>query len=350
MQSKLSPKQLEQFEKIVKNSLKVAVLAHTSLDPDAFGSALALARVLNLNYGVNTRFFTEDRIYSRWQVAFKDSVNKYVLSVPDVYTALRAYQPTTVFAVDIGHYHRLTGNPDYSRLQKFIETETKFQVCVDHHIANEPELTGLNIIADYTSTAELLFDIFHKLDLEHDTESAELLLFGLLGDLRRFRWLRDNKSFAKVEALLNIGANWHKVYSLSDFIFDDNVKEIILEAINRIRFSKYTAWVHIDNKLYSKIQHVVDPPRLVHDLIVDLISSSRKVFFLSMREKSKGKIYGSVGPALLGRGRHSVVEFAKKFGGGGHPHRAGFRVRTSEYTPEQIVELLDEYAARVRKK
>lgn len=66
-------------------------------------------------------------------------------------------------------------------------------MCIDHHKSEPDAFTLSLILSNYSSNAELIYNIFYA-DTTIDATTAEIILLGILGDTGNFRFVNSTQS------------------------------------------------------------------------------------------------------------------------------------------------------------
>lgn len=162
---------LEEIAKRIKRAKNVAIFTHMRPDGDAFGSALALSRALDI-LGVANEVCVETDIPSN--LAFVEGIDK-VQKAPS-----REYD--LLVTVDCSEVQRLGALSDeFLRAQrKKIDT-----INVDHHISN-PGYAKYNFVRECSANCMNVAALITYMGVSFDKKTAQYLLLGLLTDSGNF--------------------------------------------------------------------------------------------------------------------------------------------------------------------
>jgi bifunctional oligoribonuclease and PAP phosphatase NrnA len=171
---------------------------HENPDGDALGSLLATKLVLD-SLGKNSVMYLGGRAPLPAEYAFMP-LGELTRSVPD------DAADRVLLALDCANASRL--GPDADRL-----LQASRVLNVDHHHDN----TGFGhvnlIVADASSTGEVLYDLFRELEVELTPEMAEALYIAVVTDTGRFQYTNTTPKAHRLAAeLLERGADVHKVF------------------------------------------------------------------------------------------------------------------------------------------
>lgn len=314
----------EKFDKLVKNSRRVVITAHTSPDDDSISSVLIihayLTSILKLDSQLVKIIYTGIRS-SRWnyfknyeQVDYVDDLVNHITSTD------------LLIILDSKVVSRISQYPE--KLQN-LKLKT---ICIDHHKSDNPDDFDLYLSypqVKFSSNAELLYTIFLKDYLKNlDRELCEIILLGILGDTGNFRFI--NK-----ESLSAFGAATELIYQ----------GDISLDEL-RSKYEKIPQRnVEIFSKLLNNLTSVKIPnwPRVYYSFL-DLkslegynkndLSGGSKYFIFYFLKQIEGVEWGFIiKPSLVNDewsvtfvstpGSVNVRIIAEALNGGGHDGAAG---------------------------
>src|SRR5205809_1068968 len=111
-----------------------------------------------------------------------------------------------LLAVDCANESRLRPDPEILHL-------SAFTIDIDHHHDNTRFGDVNLIVADASSTAEVLRDVFTELDLQLTPEIAEPLYIALVTDTGRFQYANTTPKTLRLAAeLVDAGVDVHRVF------------------------------------------------------------------------------------------------------------------------------------------
>lgn len=276
----------------------IVLIAHLNPDADSLGAASAMyTHLLRLEKRV-TLFCATERIDPR--LAFLPWFDRIRHQLPA--------KSDLAISFDCGAYKRLGVEPSCPLIN------------VDHHKSNE--LYGDVNIIDITaiSTTQVLFDAFRLEGISINPKMATALYAGLLDDSHAFLSAKtDARTFLMAAELIHAKA---ESYRCADALFH--------------RHS--LAALRLKGMMFETMQLLLDARVVVHLVTAQMMahSGAREVdceaaleestglphaeLALMLRENRNGTIKGS----LRSTGDIDVEQIAKRFGGGGHKHAAGF--------------------------
>ncbi|MFO7887261.1 MAG: bifunctional oligoribonuclease/PAP phosphatase NrnA [Eubacteriales bacterium] len=307
----INQENINKLDYLIQNSKKIAVVAHADPDGDSIGSIMALREILRLrNKDVD--------FYINGEIPFN---YKFMKDVEKTSTYNENLEYDLFFALDSSDKERLGKN------SSIIDNSNK-TVCIDHHKTNEG-YCDLNIIEpDYSSTGEIIFDIFNRLNYEINKIAAENIFISIITDTGKF--IYDNagyKTFENVSKLLKMNIDKSEiikklyssepknifklksdVFNSTEFYFEDRVA---LSCLSQSILKDYSLGLKDIDGLVERLRDIENVE--ISILIKELKSKTYKI---SMR---------SLGSA-------DVSKVCEVFGGGGHKNAAGFKIDNIEYT------------------
>jgi phosphoesterase RecJ-like protein len=216
------------------------------------------------------------------------------------------------------------------------------KVDIDHHHDNSRFGDVNLIVADASSTAEVLRDVLRELEVELTPEIAEALYIALVTDTGRFQYTNTTPKALRLGAeLVEAGADVHRVFQGIYESVEFAKLKLLARALDR-------AQVYEGGKLV--VSHLVrndftdlNAPEAYSEGIIDYLRAVEGASMAALiREPPR-----SEGPARRISLRSSddeldVSAIARLSGGGGHRQAAGF---SSERSIEEITQFIhDEFA------
>lgn len=288
---------------------RFAVVSHESPDGDALGSMLGMTLGLRA-LGKDAVMYLGGSLALPAEYSFLplDELNHE----PPADIAKRV-----LVAVDCANQRRL--GPDLSPLE-----QAALVVNIDHHHDNSRFGAVNLVVADASSTAEIVSDILAALGVRLDPPLAQALYVGLVTDTGRFQYANTTpKAFRLAAALIEAGADLNAV-------FREVYETVELARLKLLGRALESARLHADGRVL--IAHLtrsdftdagaVDPHA---DGVIDVL---RQVAGTELVALVREPLERS-GPARRVSLRSSteaidVSVIARRQGGGGHRMAAGF--------------------------
>ncbi|MDY6065083.1 MAG: bifunctional oligoribonuclease/PAP phosphatase NrnA [Finegoldia sp.] len=309
---------LSLFKSLIKDNEKFALISHRDPDGDNLGSLNAFSKALT-NLGKDVKVICFDKI----------PYNLKFLSFGDNFTDQSKLDVDILICLDCANYDRL-GDVDY------VFSRAKKTVNIDHHMTNE-NYADINMVKEgYSSTCELVYDIFESLEIKIDEDMATSILTGISTDTGRFLYgATTAETLRKASDLVKFGAKIQEinlnVYQSKKFdaqllqneilsdtrIIDDHVA---LSRVSLSQLEKYKVDV-------SDIDNVINIFRDTDKIDISILIKEKATNDYKVSFRSKGEI--------------NVSEIAEKLGGGGHFNAAATRIEdTYDNVVKRILDLL----------
>lgn len=322
---------VQTLDSLIKRSFTIALVAHSSPDPDALSSLIAAKEVIEKNYD-------------------KDDVTAYAESIPQTLSfipgkntvvngslldALKTKSIDLIICLDFNQWHMV------SKLQaEAIKQEVAKQgipvVVIDHH-----EEEGKNIDADCfirvdpTSTAANLFTIFHEnLSFPLTDIEAQHLLIGIVGDTNRFKY-RYGVSQSEIlrKASIIQAASSLSIEEISNQMerYDATMLEIVAVLLKNIKtVSDTLAYTYLSESQFDEFQltrsKIGDATLFVSSNIITNVGTSKRGFLVYPHFQEENTY------TVRFRSNNNsfpVNDWAAKLGGGGHIQSAAARVHAN---------------------
>jgi len=305
---------VDKFLKILKNSKKILVTGHKNPDGDAIGSGLGLYIFLR-------KLFKEKDI----KIAFKDKVPYFLKFLPysEDIVSLESIEDTfdAIIVVDTADIKRVGCKLPLA----------KFIIEIDHHKERE-KFGNLSLVkSPLSSTSELVFEVIYLINPNLiDTNIAYNIYTGIYTDTAGFSYETVTQRTFEITAYL-LSKNINPRIIFTNLYEQNPIRKLKLLklALSRIKvwedikFSRTYILLEDLKKYkasYEDTESFVSYPRSLKDVEI-------AAFYL---EKDFGfKV------SLRSKLFFNVAKLAKKFGGGGHKHAAGFETNIKN------IELLD---------
>jgi len=244
-----------------------------------------------------------------------------------------------LLVVDCANESRLGPDPE-------ILQTARFTIDVDHHHDNTRFGSANLVVADASSTAEVLRDVFRELDITITPEIAEALYIALVTDTGRFQYSNTTPKALRLAAeLVESGADIHRVFQ---GVYE-NVQfaklKLLARALDRAQVFEGGAVV-VSYLLRDDFAEVGAAEPYSEGIIDSLRAVEGAIVSVLIREPPRAD-----GPTRRISLRSSsdevdVSAIARKSGGGGHRQAAGF---SSEASIEEIMQFIrTEYQAQAR--
>ncbi len=320
---------------LAEAKLNVVIVPHENPDGDAIGSAIGLAEIL-ANFGHRVNIVTPND-YPEFLKWFASKVNIINYDI-DKKAGKSAFKDADILIiVDFNEASRA------GKLGKKLLEFSKIKILIDHHpyptnfcdfMISEPE---------YSSTAELIFDIINKIGLEkHITQNAaEALYTGILTDTGAFNHNTSRpNTFKVVSELMKFGIDTEKIQSGVYHNFSANRMKLLGYCLNEkmVVYPEYRAAVITISK--EELKQFDFKSGDTEGFVNYPLSIKNIVFSVLFIEKEN-----LVKASFRSKGNFPTNKFAKEhFNGGGHLNASGGESKLSlKATSEKFTQLLPEF-------
>jgi phosphoesterase RecJ-like protein len=284
------------------------VVTHENPDGDALGSLLAVEIALR-QLGKDPVMYLPGRTPLPSEYGFMP-LDHLVREAPD------DAERRVLFAVDCAKEERIGDEAAVSRASLVLN--------VDHHHDNT-RFGDLNlIVADASSTGEVLRDVFAELDVELTPELAEPLYIALVTDTGRFQYANTTPKALRLAAeLVEAGADIHEVFQQVYESVEFAKLKLLARALGRAEVLEGGRIV-VSHLVRTDFAEVGASEPYSEGIIDYLRAVEGAELAVLIREQ-----LNEDAPAYKGSLRSSIDELdvsaiARRFGGGGHRQAAGF--------------------------
>lgn len=293
-------KKIESLIEKIENAKSIAISGHKNPDGDSLCSALALMKIIELNFNKKSVVIYDGNIPKELDnVPLRKEACNYKFVPEDSKYDL-------YILVDYGTKRNLGATT------KFIE-ESEFVIEFDHHYNDE--LIG-NLCFDDTekaAAAQIVYDVVRAAKFEINQEIIDLLTLAIITDTGNFKFVRHSDVFKDAAQLVDVGANMTHLVNLLN---NKNKKTVLVEskAVSNAEFfmKGRLAIATINHDDYKKLDGR-------GELVLRLLGQIHGVEYVVLLKEQKEN---QIGISL--RSRHEPVnKIAESFGGGGHLYAAG---------------------------
>ncbi|HSD94316.1 MAG TPA: bifunctional oligoribonuclease/PAP phosphatase NrnA [Syntrophales bacterium] len=298
---------IRQIAEIIQKGRTFLVTSHVRLDGDAVGSELALYEALK-SLGKEAVVYNQDRTPQMY--AF----------LPDAGVIVNRLGPLdgfdAVFVLDCSEIERMGEEaPRIAGIERIVN--------IDHHISNDRYGHLTLTDPEASSTGEMIFRLIDGMGIELTRDMAVNLYTAILTDTGAFRYSNTGpKTFAVAGRLLEKGADPAWIAQMVYETFPAVKIRLLSRALSTLEFDWQgrIAAVTVSKKMledagaqWEHTEGFVEYPRSIEGVQV-------AAFFSEISE-------GLYKVSLRSKGRFSVEEVARKFGGGGHINAAACRMQ-----------------------
>lgn len=307
--------------KETESANRIAITGHVHPDGDCIGSCLGM-------YNFITKKFPEKEVdiyLEGIQSCFNFMPNSDKIKHPSKAKKAKSYD---VFIVlDCG---------DEGRIGVLIDTfkKAKHTICIDHHLSNNSFAKTNYVVADASSTCELVGNVIEFID----KDIAECLYTGLVHDTGVFQYSAtsgDTMRFAARLMETGIDFPWIITHTFYEKTFAQNrIMGVALLNARLMDEGRIVLSTLMDKELKENgvttadLEGIVEQLRVTKEAEISVFIYEREdgIFKASTRTKSDT----------------DLSKVAVSFGGGGHAKAAGFNFKGTldEYIPKIIDKII----------
>ena len=290
----------------LKNNERFLLATHVNPDGDAIGSLGALALVLE-GMGKQVVAYCQDEVPEF--LRFLPYADRIVREI----SGLDRFEVAVV--LDCGALDRIGNAAEV--LQHVGQI-----IHIDHH-SSSGDFGQLNLVRpEYSSTAEILYEIFQAIPVSLTPEVAENIYTAILTDTGSFRFANTTaRTLAIAAEMVSLGVVPEKVAGeIYDSMSPERI-ELLARSLDTLtlRSNGRVAAMHVSRRMLKETgTSLIDTDGFVN--YPRAISSAEIAIFF--REMAADEVNVS----LRSRGGLDVAEFARIHGGGGHHNAAAFRL------------------------
>jgi bifunctional oligoribonuclease and PAP phosphatase NrnA len=306
----------QQVIKLLNQGQSFCIGTHINPDGDGIGSMLALGSVLK-KLGKDVVLFSNDLVPQ--SLSFLPGVDKVVSQIPD-------QQFDAMIMVDCAEPRR--AGKDFENKSESVQL-----IVIDHHLFNELKNAVLCLDTDAASAGEVVFRLIQKIGAEITKEIALCVYTTLAVDTGFFRYSNTtSKVLALAAKLVELGADTWLVAQNLEESFSRQRMVLLGRSLNSLEIS--------DDGLFASMDVT---RQMLNETGAALIDSDEfAVFPRSIRGVEVAALFreiadGNVKVSLRSKTYLNVAEIARKQGGGGHVHAAGFTIKSDFNTAKKLV-------------
>ena len=305
------------FQKLLDQAQTVKVITHVAPDGDALGSLLGLGLALQ-QLDKQVIFACDDSAPPKF--AYMPAIDK--LTFPE---HGKTEQVDLIIAVDCGDAGRM--GRSYS---KMAANDIPI-INIDHHRTND-NFGQLNIVvANASSTTEILSCLLPALNLTITQPVAVCLLTGLVTDTLSFRISTVNAGTLQVASdLIAKGANLYEITEQALLVKPLSTIHMYQQGLKNLQYEDGFVWVTISNAERLKAGYFAKSSA---GLVSMLGNVAEAKIGCVMMEMDNGRVY--IG--FRCRTPWDVATLATKLGGGGHQQASGCSLGMSLAEAEKLV-------------
>ncbi|MFQ6612375.1 MAG: bifunctional oligoribonuclease/PAP phosphatase NrnA [Fidelibacterota bacterium] len=298
------------IHKKISRADKILLSTHENPDGDGLGCAAAMYHYFKSS-GKETRIIQVSDLPEEYE--FLEKGDMFETYQPDLHDEwLQQVDLALIF--DVG---------DFRRLRIIGASLDRFHVPIvniDHHPDMGDQRFSYNLIdVNAAATGEMLFEYFHTVGVKPTKDMCEGIYTAVMTDTGSFRYNNTNVNCHEIAiACLKAGVNTSKVYQHVYETRSRSRVRLLGKILDNLHFDKSgeLAWFIIDRALLSE----VGASREDVNGFTDFVRTIRGVEVALMLFENGPD---SCRINLRSKGKYTINETAKAFGGGGHKFAAG---------------------------
>jgi len=290
----------------IKSAQSIAIVGHKNPDGDSVCSALALMKIIELNFDKGAT------------VIYDGNVPKYLDKIPGRRNLCHCSKlPENskydlVILVDYGTKIHLGGAEKYVLGADFI-------IEFDHHFNNDVIGNLCFDCPDKAATSQIIYEAVRELKLKTNQEIINLLTIAIITDTGNFKFARNSDVLRTTADLVDAGAN---ITYLVNLLNNQDKKTVLVEAA-----AVANAKFFMKGRLVVTAIRQPDYKKLDGrgEIVLNLLGQISGVeFVVLLKEQRENQIGISIRSKSV-----PINQIAESFGGGGHLCAAGAVVMDS---------------------
>lgn len=296
-------KAFKQISESIKKANSIALFCHISPDFDAYSSMYALHYALT-KMGKKVNLYTHEKLKSN----YKTLLDEKLLHIG----GFESQNYDLLISVDVPNIKRLG---IYG--EQFLAHENT--IMLDHHLRELPQMAKIAYIdKDFSSCAEIVYDLIKYMKIKIDKALASYLYIGLSSDTHSFRNSNINEhSYMCGLELYKLGAEVNKI---NVALYKQRRKEEL--ALQKIFYNQIEM---IDNKFAVSLITMEDFKKTktskqdCETFSTDMLSYENIFVTCSIVQRGENNFDGS----FRAKPGYDVSIIASELGGGGHKEASG---------------------------
>ena len=311
---------IKDFFEHIKAAKSIVIMGHKNPDGDSLCSVLALAHLIELNFGVQPLCVYDGNISDSLDYVPHRHRIKYFERV----------DLTQIFDVAIVMDY---GNQAHIGGPRPLVDNAKFIIEIDHH-KNDNTIADLCLNDDTAAaTAIIVYNVMRAANMNIDSIASDLLALGILTDTGNFKFVRNGDALRIMADLIDSGVN---VRNLIELMNNKQRKAVQLEAQTAANAEFFYNGRLALSTVYKKDYKYLDGRG---ELVLNLLGQIKGVEYIVLLKEQKPE---QTGVSIRSR-RKPIDGIAVALGGGGHERAAGAIVRDNmENVRKRILELFKE--------
>jgi ribosomal protein L9 len=324
----------EMLADMIKHSRDVLIMSHKDMDADAFGSCLAIHKIVAALKKESKIVFDESSVDETIR-AIHNIIQKEHINILDYFVAPRKAvdnitNDTLLVIVDCQYQTLLTSENLYKSANKI--------AIIDHHRRNNNAISNYDYLysqSSASSTVELVAEMFQYISNEIEISEIEAtwMLMGILVDTNNLMYRTSYRTFNVLAVLQKIGAEIPRAQRYLRENFGEYVKRMSILNNLEIVDGKYAIAACSADEIYSRafLAKIADNIISVHDI--------KASFCIGRIDENE------IGISARSLNEVNVQVIMEQLNGGGHFNNAATQIK--DVTVEQAKEMLIDKLSRL---
>ena len=300
---------LNLLEEKIKSAKSILITAHINPDGDALGATIAMKKALKEKYNKEA-----DTIFiGKFPEIYEFMSHKNELISAENINNDKIYD--VAIALDVAAKERL------SVIEK-IYNNAKYKINIDHHKTNNNYGDFSLVDGDASSTGEVLYELFNKLNIEITKDIANPLYISILTDTGCFKYNNTTeKSMYICSKLLSKGVNPNEI---AQKIYGNKPKAMVMLNAYAVSNTKFInnwkiAYTTTSLKDLEKFNAESDYTEGIVEILKEISTVKVAILFKELPNGFTKVSFRSKD--------FDVAAICKKFDGGGHTNAAGCTIK-----------------------
>ncbi|MBT3274003.1 MAG: bifunctional oligoribonuclease/PAP phosphatase NrnA [Spirochaetales bacterium] len=297
----------------IRRNENFVITAHETPDGDAVGAEIGAYNSLR-SLGKNAKIINADPTPRIFEYIDSEQV---ISNLSDAAAVPQSLSDWCLLILDSNDINNI------GAIREVILENVSEYFIIDHHEQDVSLRNGNLIVAQASSTCEVLYDLFKGLGVSYDLPTAIALFSGIVYDTGSFIYPKTSiDTFRIAEDLARIGVEPNYVYSK---MYESNtVSSLLLQSLVLSTLTlHYDDQVAVQRLTSSALETSGAPFEEAQTLINVPLKSERIKVSIFFKENMEGILRCS----MRSKGNIDVASIAKQYGGGGHKTAAGFKSR-----------------------
>ena len=291
----------------IKKFKKFLITSHINPEGDAIGSQVAMAYLLK-KLGKESVMLDDSPV---------PNLLRFMKGTEDISKEMpQDFNFQAVIILD---------SPDMARIGRvsgYIKKDSVI-INIDHHISNVNFGKFNWVEPDFSSTGEMVYDLFKAFKVKIDLDDATALYAAIMTDTGSFRYSNTSSKIHHIVAeLIDIGVKPYEMHSRiyeTSSIEDTNLLGESLQTM-KLTEDRKIAWLWVTKDMLKKTKASLEGTEGIINFARSIDGVEIAVLFRETGTDERVKV------SFRSKGKADVNKLAASFGGGGHPTASGCTV------------------------